>query len=118
MKKILTTALLAIAMLSASANALISGIVSTQGYTRVAAYDTDEYTFRFLSGWTAGALLSGDGDTDLDLYVYDGNGNLICKSDTYGDDEGCTWSPSWSGNFTIRIKNRGSVYNRYFLKIY
>ena len=57
----------------------------------------------------------GDGDTDLDLYIYDSNGNLIEKDDDYTDTCYCSWTPKWTGAFTIKIKNRGGVCNYYTL---
>lgn len=113
MKKIMF-AILAIAGF-ASATVLEKGYA--QGYSSVAAYSSDTYTEYFVGGFVAGAYLSGDGSTDADLYIYDANGNLICRSETYGDDEYCIWTPSWTGKFKIVVKNRGSVYNRYFLKL-
>lgn len=87
-------------------------------YDRVEAYSTDSYTIKFWGGERATVMVIGDGDTDLDLYIYDSNGNLI-KSDTdYSDNCVCTWYPKWTGYFTIRIKNRGSVYNSYYMRAY
>lgn len=73
---------------------------------------TDVYKVSFRGGETAAVAVSGDGDSDLDLYVYDQNGNLICKDDDYSDDMICRWAPKWSGPFTIRVRNRG-VANAY-----
>jgi hypothetical protein len=86
-------------------------------YTKdqVSANSTDSYTVRFRAGELAEIVLSGDGDTDLDLYVYDANGNLIAKDDDYSDDCYVSWVPKWTGAFTVKVKNRGSVYNRYTL---
>jgi hypothetical protein len=113
MKKIMF-ALLAMAGL-ASATVLEKGFA--QGYSSVNANSSDTYTEYFVGGFVAGAYLSGDSDSDLDLYIYDSNGNMICRSETYGDDEYCVWTPSWTGMFKIVVKNRGNVYNRYFLKL-
>ena len=57
----------------------------------------------------------GDGDTDLDLYVYDENGNLIDKDIDSTDTMLCMWTPKWTGEFIIKIKNLGSVRNYYTL---
>lgn len=76
---------------------------------------TDVFTMTFRGGEEANVGISGDGDTDLDLYIYDENDNRICGSDSYGDDEICTFRPAWTGQFKVKIKNRGSVYNRYVL---
>ena len=58
----------------------------------------------------------GDGDTDLDLYVYDENGNLIDKDVDYSDDCVVSFVPKWTGVFTIKIMNRGNVYNNYIMR--
>jgi hypothetical protein len=50
-----------------------------------------------------------------DLYVYDENGNQVAADDDLTDECFVSWVPRWTGVFTIRIVNRGSVYNRYRL---
>lgn len=81
----------------------------------VYAGSTDVYNITFTGGRQAEILVRGDGDTDLDLYIYDENGNDIC-SDTMRDDRPyCAFSPRWTGNFRVEIKNLGSVYNNYVL---
>ncbi|GMO11583.1 MAG: hypothetical protein Ta2D_13740 [Rickettsiales bacterium] len=60
-------------------------------------------------------MVSGDGDTDLDLYIYDANGNLIEYDENYSDDCYVSWVPKWTGSYTIRIVNRGRVYNRFII---
>ena len=80
---------------------------------RVRGRATDVYTVTFRGGEPAFLAISGDGDTDLDLFVYDQNGNLICSSNSSGDDEACRWYPRWTGPFVIRVRNLGSVYNEY-----
>lgn len=68
----------------------------------------------FRGGEPAFVGISGDGDSDLDLYVYDENGNLICRSTSAGDDEACRWNPRWTGPFRIQVRNLG-VANRYLI---
>ncbi|WP_372015750.1 hypothetical protein [Pseudoxanthomonas sp. 10H] len=80
---------------------------------RVLAGDTDTYTIRFNGGEEAAVLVVGDGDTDLDLYVYDENGNLVCDDADSTDTMLCEWTPRWTGDFTVKVKNLGSVYNAY-----
>ena len=75
---------------------------------------TDVFTETFRGGESAFVGISGDGDSDLDLYVYDENGNLICRSTTAGDDEACRWNPRWTGPFRIQVRNLG-VANRYLI---
>ena len=84
---------------------------------RVRAKATDEYEIVFSGGEVARLAVIGDGDTDLDLYVYDENGNDICKDDDRTDTMVCEWSPRWTGPFTIKIKNLGRVSNRYTMLI-
>ena len=74
-----------------------------------------DYTASFVANQLAEVLLSGDGDTDLDLYVYDSNGNLIASDTDYSDDCYVRWVPRWTGRYTIRIVNRGPVYNRFVI---
>lgn len=81
----------------------------------VRAGGTDRYTVSFVAGRLAEVALSGDGDTDLDLYVYDSNGNLIASDTDYTDDCYVSWTPRWTGRFTIKVVNRGRVANRYVL---
>lgn len=81
----------------------------------VRAGATDTYNIRFVGGRTAEVAVSGDGDTDLDLYVYDANGNLIGKDISYSDDCYVSWVPRWTGNFKIKVVNRGRIANRYVL---
>lgn len=79
----------------------------------VLARRTDIYNVAFRGGESAMLQISGDGDTDLDLIVKDEYGNVICVSDGAGDDESCRWTPQWTGNFRIEVRNLGSVWNRY-----
>ena len=83
--------------------------------TRVAARSTDTFNIRFRGGETAIVAADGDRDTDLDLYVYDDNGYLICQDIDYTDTVICEWTPRRTGDFRIKIVNRGHVYNEYVL---
>ena len=74
------------------------------------------YEVAFRGGEQARVTVDGDGDTDLDLYIYDENGNLITKDDDNTDYCICTWTPKWTGKFTIKIVNRGGVYNVYDIR--
>jgi hypothetical protein len=114
MKKLLFVLLL---LLVSSANALIVDIGMASGQTTVRANAKDAFTYEFIGGYPASAAISGDGDTDLDLYVYDENGNQVCSSITYGDDESCSWHPKWTGTFKVVVKNRGDIFNKYYIVI-
>lgn len=80
---------------------------------RVNARTTDVYTVAFRGREPAVVLISGDGDTDLDLIVEDQYGNVICRSDGPSDDEGCRWTPAFTGDFRIKVRNLGNVWNQY-----
>lgn len=81
--------------------------------TRVEANSVDTFTIRFYGQSSAVVALRGDGDTDLDLYVYDENGNSIASDDDNSDYCIVRWTPRYTGLFTIRVRNRGNLYNRY-----
>lgn len=87
----------------------------SRGVYRVSANTTDRFVIAFKYGIPAEIFVSGDGDTDLDLYVYDENGNLITGDDDYSDDCYVCWTPAWTGNFVVRVVNRGGVYNEYLM---
>lgn len=80
-------------------------------HEKVEAHSTDRYSERFYAGESVYIYVRGDGDTDLDLYVYDENGNLIDSDTDLGDTCLCTFTPKWTGRFTIKVKNLGSVYS-------
>lgn len=82
---------------------------------RVLGKDVDTYKVKFWSKELAEVCVSGDGDTDLDLYVYDENGNLIESDTDYTDECVVRWVPAWTGNFIIKIVNRGALYNNYVI---
>ena len=84
-------------------------------YEVVKANYTDTYKIGFVANSLAEIFVSGDGDTDLDLFVFDSNGNLIASDTDYTDDCYVSWIPAWTGRFTVKIVNRGHVYNRYVM---
>ena len=109
--------LLSFALLFMGAVAFAGAVGGPKSNTdRVQANDTDRYEVEFRGGEQARVVVDGDGDTDLDLYIYDQNGNLITKDDDNTDYCICTWTPKWTGKFTIRIVNRGNVYNEYTIR--
>jgi hypothetical protein len=79
--------------------------------TRLLGRSYVEHSERFVRGQLAEAVLAGDGDTDVDIAIFDERGNRICSSTRSGDREYCSWTPAWTGNFTVRVTNYGSVYN-------
>jgi hypothetical protein len=78
----------------------------------VSTRSRDRYRVTFEGGKAAAFYVDGDGDSDLDLYVYDENGNLICRDTDATDTMLCRWTPAWTGVFVIEIRNLG-VANRY-----
>lgn len=86
-----------------------------RGVYSVLAFSTDSYTVKFFGNERATVVVSGDGDTDLDLYVYDESGNLIAYDDDYSDDCIVNFFPKWTGQFIIKVVNRGNVYNQYVI---
>lgn len=81
----------------------------------VRAGATDVYSIVFEGGRIARIGVDGDNDTDLDCYLYDENGNAVRRDADYSDTCLLQWTPRWTGKYTLRIKNRGRVYNRYYL---
>ena len=70
----------------------------------------------FQGGRQAIVVVSGDGDSDLDLHVYDGNNNVVCEDDDLTDLAMCSWTPNYSSNYRLRIRNVGETANRYWLR--
>ena len=106
----LVTAIVVAASTSALAGRYPSPSVTRE---RVNAGAVDVYQVVFVGERTAEVAVRGDGDTDLDLYVYDENGNQIVKDDDSTDRCFVRFTPRWTGKFTVRVVNRGSVYNNY-----
>ena len=85
--------------------------------SRVYGGETTSWTMTLLAGEEYRILVNGDGDTDLDLYIYDENGNEIDKDTDSTDYCVCYVTPRWTGEFKIKIKNYGHVYNEYNLVV-
>lgn len=60
--------------------------------------------------WRLAAI--GDGDTDVDIRVFDENGNLVCEDNGLSHRAECTFTPRWTGQFTVRVINWGRVWTR------
>ena len=45
----------------------------------------------------------------------DENGNTICLDRSYSDRLYCSFTPAWTGNFTIVVKNMGRIRNSYYI---
>ena len=96
-----------------------SAKVRDDGPARFAARIGDgvshSYTMSFRANEPVMIAITGEGVSDLDLFVEDEAGSRICASTGAGDDEICRWTPRWAGNFRIRVRNLGNVYNEYRL---
>lgn len=82
-------------------------VVSTNG--------TDSYRIQFNGGEQAVVYAKGDGDSDLDMFVYNQNGQLVCRDEDPDDEMLCRWTPSYTGTYTVRIRNLG-VANMYTIR--
>ena len=87
-------------------------------HSSVKAYSSDTYNVTLRANESTIISLRGDHDTDLDLYVYDERGRMVDLDNDYSDNCVCEVVPRWTGRFTIKIVNRGAVYNRYTLDVY
>jgi len=83
--------------------------------TVVRSRSVDNFRVTFRGGEPARVYARGDGDSDLDLFVYDENGNRVCADTDSNDEMLCAFTPSWTGSFTIRVRNLG-VANEYVIR--
>jgi hypothetical protein len=89
---------------------------SRSAVTSVNAYGTDRFNpIRFYGDERAVVTISGDGTSDLDLYVYDENGYLVASDDDGSDQCAVSFTPAYTGYFTVVVVNRGGVWNEYSL---
>ena len=88
-----------------------------QTIERVEAYRTDVWRAQVYQGVPVRVTVDGDGDTDLDLYIYDEYGRMVASDDDLTDVCIARWTPRFTGLVTIRVVNRGSVYNTYVINV-
>ncbi len=81
----------------------------------VSAHDTDVFKMAFTKDQQARISVRGDRSTDLDCYVYDSDGDLVAKDDDNTDYCLLSWTPAWTGKFSLQIRNRGSEPNEYVM---
>ena len=91
----------------------IQGTIRHSDCVNAGSVDVCKITCR--GGESTTIYVSGDGDTDLDLYVYDANGNLITCDDDGTDECLVRFVAYRTHTFTVRVRNRGRVYNCYTL---
>jgi hypothetical protein len=85
--------------------------------TRAQAGGTDVYTRYFRAGEVVRVAISGDGDTDLDLYVSCPCDRVVARDEGPTDDAAVQFRAPESGLYTIRVVNRGPVYNEYAIAV-
>ncbi|MEQ8435377.1 MAG: hypothetical protein RIA71_14170 [Oceanicaulis sp.] len=85
----------------------VSGPGRDTGFVR--ARSTTFYNLSFRGGERAAVYANGPGITDLDMYVYDQNGNTICRDIDYSDNMSCFWTPRWTGAFRVEVRNLGNT---------
>ena len=84
------------------------------GSNRLRAYTNDTYYVRFRGGERAWIRVVGDGDPTA-VFVYDEYSNLVAKDDDWHTISEVSWTPRWTGDFAIIVKNRIGVYVDYTL---
>src|SRR5437016_4527949 len=82
---------------------------------RVQALTSDVYHMTFRGNEVARILVDGDHTTDLDLIVCDELGNVVASDMDLTDTCLVEWTPRWTGSFTVKVINRGGIYNDYVL---
>ena len=92
----------------ASANA-----ASDFGRYRLPGNMIHTFTRNLARGESVEVTVEGDTTTDLDVYVYDPFGNLVAKDDDSIDYCLVDFWAQYSGAYTIKVVNRGSIYNDY-----
>jgi hypothetical protein len=100
-------------------NGLIEDAEAEQGRGRVSGPGRDtgfvrgrsvtSYNVSFRGGERAAVYANGPGITDLDMYIFDQNGNTICRDIDYSDNMSCFWTPRWTGTFRVEVRNLGST---------
>jgi hypothetical protein len=107
-----TVAVAALAILASSTVAM------AQGTFRLFGGRTHTYNAYVVAGVPAAITINGDGDTDLDLYVYNRFGNLVAVDEDDTDLCIVRWVPASSGMVTVRVVNRGSIFNDYVIVVW
>lgn len=72
----------------------------------VLAHHADVYTEGFTGGEEAKVFVLGDDPADdVDLEVIDEHGNVVESNYCPGSAIKVTWTPKWTGEFKLRVKN-------------
>jgi hypothetical protein len=118
MKRIMVLATIAGMMLASTAAhaGRVPGPLQPPHRDSVNAGETDVYTMTFRGGEEAVIRVRGDLDTILVLEVRDENGNLIARDNDLIPPCVVSFTPKWTGPFTVRVINTGTVYNNYTIE--
>ncbi|MFE3838085.1 hypothetical protein [Pseudogemmobacter sonorensis] len=73
----------------------------------------EEFYITFHGQEFAEVAIIGEGRSVLDLTVYDENGNVICTDYRDWDQAYCSWTPKWTGEFTVVVSNEGYYSNNF-----
>jgi hypothetical protein len=113
-------------VLAATAGMLLAGTAAHAGRLpgplqpphkdSVNAGETDVYTMTFRGDEEAIIVAKGDLDTVLVLEVRDEGGNLIAWDNDRRPPCVVRFTPRWTGRFTVRVINTGTVYNNYTIE--
>lgn len=100
--------------ISAARSSASRGLVGGAGsWVRdISARSSVSYEMTAQGGYLWNVIAAGDGDTDVDMEVFDQNGNLICRDIAPYTRASCSFTPAWTGRFTVRISNLGNVWTR------
>jgi hypothetical protein len=83
---------------------------------KIAPESVVTYRVSFLGGEWAQVRVHGYGRTVLNLAVYNADGELVAKeNDREGNDCLVSWLPAGNEVYTIRVINRATVSNTYWI---
>ncbi|MFO0799325.1 MAG: hypothetical protein U0804_17800 [Gemmataceae bacterium] len=109
--------LVAVVGFVSSAGDAAAGAVNgpSSGVHKANASTTSTHRVEFRADQRAVVSVIGDGDTDLDIQVLDAQGNVVASDFNLDDVASVKWVPAKTGVYTIKVINRGNVWNRYIL---
>jgi hypothetical protein len=115
--KLIGMLILGIALVAGSGASAHAGAVdgAKSGFYRLNAGYYNTFRISFWAGELAEVGVIGDGATNVDLYIYDSYGNLVAWDENHTDKCYVKWVPRYTETFTIKLVNRGGVYNDYRL---
>ena len=112
MRRTLTGLLMAAVMVSTVVPVWAGAGADRLTVTSIRGGATDRFMpVRFRAGERAMVVAIGNGASDLDLSIYDEDGVLVAKDDDATDDCIVAWTPRWTGEFHIVVKNLGRSTN-------